>query len=104
MSLDLTIRPRARQDITEHTAYLDDHTANAGDRFIAELEHIFDRLTTFPAFGQPWQTPTGELTDIRRAVLPRLPYSVFYRTSATTIDVIRVLHHAQDIPSLIEDV
>lgn len=52
------------------------------DHFLAALQHVFDRLITFPAFGQPYPTPNH--SDLRRVVLPKLPLSVFYRTIKTT--------------------
>ena len=104
MTLDLIIKPQAQQDVTEHAAYLDDNAPDAGDRFLGELEHVFDRLTTFPAFGQLWPSPNRAHRDIRRAVLPSLPFSVFYRPTKRTIEVIRVLHHAQDVPPLLDEV
>lgn len=104
MTLDLIVKPRAQQDVTEHAAYLDDHAPEAGDRFLGELEHVFDRLVTFPAFGQLWPSPNPAHRDIRRAVLPSFPFSVFYQPLKRAIEVIRVLHHAQDVPPLLDEV
>lgn len=103
MNLDLIIKPRARQDVQEHAAYLDDQSANAGDRFLAELEHVLGRLATFPALGRPWPSLSPAHRDVRRAVLPKLPFSIFYRPTKTAIEVVRVLHHAQDVPPLLDE-
>ena len=100
MSLDLLVQPQAQLDIDEHAAYLDDRTPDAGDRFLAELQHVFDRLVTFPGFGQPF--PTRRYPDLRRVVLPSFPVSVFYRAAANAIIVGRVLHHSRDLPPLLE--
>ena len=55
------------------------------------------------AFGQPWPSPNPAHRDLRRAVLPTLPFSVFYRPTKRAIEVVRVLHHAQDIPPLLDE-
>jgi plasmid stabilization system protein ParE len=98
--LDLIIHETARHDVDGHTEYLDDQDPDMAERFHSELAHVFERLTTFPAFGQLWPSPNPAHRDLRRAVLPTLPFSVFYRPTRTTIEVVRVLHHAQDIPPL----
>jgi plasmid stabilization system protein ParE len=69
--------------------------------FVAQLETIFARLCNFPHLGSAW--PSRAHKGLRRAVLRDFPYSVFYRPTDTTIDVVRVLHHSRDIPPLLED-
>lgn len=100
MTLDLIIHEQARVDVDEQAAWLDDHAADAGDRFLAEVQHVFDRLVSFPAFGQP--CPTKAYPDLRRAVLPTFPLSIFYRPSATAVEVLRVLHHARDLANILD--
>ncbi len=102
-ALDLVIHETARRDVNEHTAYLDDREPAAAERFLAELEAVFDRLTTFPSFGQLWPTTNPAQADLRRAFLPTLPFSIFYRATTATIEVVRVLHHARDFPPLLDD-
>jgi len=36
-------------------------------------------------------------------VLPTFPLSVFYESSATTIDVYHVLHHARDVLKALDE-
>lgn len=43
------------------------------------------------------------LEGLRRLPLKRFPLSVYYRSTRSAIEVIRVLHHARDIPPLLED-
>lgn len=95
MILDLIVHTEARDDIREQTAYLDDRTPDAGARFLAALEHVFNRLVTFPGLGSPFATQTWP--NLRRVPLPTFPLSVFYEPSPTAIDVYRVLHHARDV-------
>ena len=100
MTLDLIVHTQARDDIRDQTAYLDDHDPEAGTRFLGELHHVFDRLVTFPGFGHPFPTPSWP--HLRRVVLPTFPLSVFYEPSATAIDVYHVLHHSQDVLTILD--
>ena len=102
MTLALRITFRGQADIDEHAAYLDDHARNDGERFLTELAHVFDRLVTFPAFGQPF--PTEHHPGLRRVVLPSFPLSVFYRSNRTTVEVLRVLHHARNLSPLLDEI
>lgn len=101
MTVALSIKPQAQADIDERAASLNDEAFELAERFLAELHHVFDRLTAFPAFGPPF--PTANHPDLRRVILPTLPLSVFYRPTRTGIEVLRVLHQAQDIPPLLDD-
>ena len=98
----LSITSQAQADIDEHAAYLDDHARNDGERFLTELAHVFDRLVAFPAFGQP--CPTEHHRKLRRVILPSFPVSVFYRSSTTSVEVLRVLHHARDLSPLLDEI
>jgi len=102
--LDLVIYPRAQADIDEEAAKLDDYQTGAGSRFLAEFAHIAERLVTFPHFGQLWDTTQPDrLSRVRRVLFPSFRSSVFYRSSETTITVLRVLHHARDVAPLLDD-
>ena len=102
--LVLIIHEIARDDVDAHIEYLDDQDPALAERFLSELAHIFERLTTFPAFGPLWPSQNPAHRDLRRAVLPTLPFSVFYRPTKRTIEVVRVLHHAQDVPPLLDQI
>ena len=100
----LVIRPQAQADVDEHAAY---YQANenllAATRFLEDTRHVFERLIRFPHIGTPWPTTNPELDGLRRRALPHFPYSVFYLPTSTTIEVVRVLHHRQDFPPLLEN-
>jgi plasmid stabilization system protein ParE len=102
VSLELIIHEIARHDIDERTFDLDDNTPDVGDRFLAELNHVFDRLLRFPKQGPPF--PTANHPTLRRIVLATLPLSVFYQPTRSAIEIFRVLHHAQDIPELLDKI
>ena len=104
MSLSLTIRPQARLDINQIAADLDDYDPATSARFLADVRAAFDRLTAFPALGPLWPANDPAHADKRRLVLRTFPVSIFYRTSRTTITIVRVLHQARDIPPLLDEI
>lgn len=104
MAERIRVRPRAQADIDEQIDYL---RAEAGRQralaFLDALQHLFERLETFPHLGPPWPTRQRRLVGLRRAVLPAFRVSIFYRPEDRWIDVVRVLHHARHLPPLLED-
>ncbi len=99
MSRDVLIHETARFDILDAIDYIDEHAPDITPRFRAELQHVFDRLADFPNAGPP--CPAPHYPDLRRIILPELPFSVFYRATASAIEVYRVAHHARDLAEIL---
>ena len=97
--------PAAKRDLAEATAYLvEEGGSEVAHQFLDDVAHAFTRLRRFPNLGRPWPTRNPILAGLRRLPLQRFPLSVFYRPSRNSIEIIRVLHHARDIPPLLEDI
>jgi len=79
--------PTASEEIVETTAYYEGEVPGLGDRFIAEVERIVEVLCDQPNIGQS----VGE--ELRRIILARFPYSLFYSIESERIWVIAVAHH-----------
>ena len=58
-----------------------------------EIESQVERLKDFPNSGRP-----GRLKGTRELVVPRTPFIVVYRVAKTHVELIRVLHGAQQWP------
>ena len=100
----LVIRPQAQADVDEQAAYYQaTDSISTATRFLEDVRHVFERLVHFPRLGRPWPTTNPELTGLRRWPLPHLPYSIFYLPTATTIEIVRVLHNSRDLPPLLEN-
>jgi toxin ParE1/3/4 len=101
----LVRRPSAQRDLAEATRYFVEHAGNdVAHGFLDDVEHAFERLARFPNLGRAWPTRNAELRGLRRLPLRQFPLSIFYRSSESAIEVIRVLHHARDIPPLLDDI
>jgi plasmid stabilization system protein ParE len=78
--------------------------SNVARRFLDDVAHTFTRLHRFPNLGRPWPTRNPAIAGLRRLPLQHFPLSVFYRPTRTAIEIIRVLHHARDLPPLLDDI
>jgi plasmid stabilization system protein ParE len=80
------VRPEAQSDIREAASWYEDREAGLGLRFLREvrasLERIADDRLTFPIIEQ----------DVRRALLHKFPYSIYFVNEGETIAIIAVLH------------
>ena len=61
-----------------------------GGEFLASVDASFDIIEKFP---QMFATAHGE---VRRALVSRFPFTVFYRVEPARIVVLAVLHTARD--------
>lgn len=80
------VRPEAQTDIRESARWYEDREAGLGLRFLREirttLQHINDKPLMFPIIEE----------DVRRALLHKFPYSVYFVNEADVVAVIAVLH------------
>lgn len=86
MSRDLTFRPEAANDVEAVVAwYTSEHPALAA-AFVDRLDRLLTRIRRTPL-----QFP--ELVPgVRRALMTRFPYGVFFDVSAERVVVLGVLH------------
>ena len=89
MTRDVVFRPEAAAEVLEVRRWYEARRANLGDEFVAEVERLVDRIATNPlAFRQVH----GE---IRRAVLARFPYAIYFRPMVD-VTVVLAIHGRQD--------
>jgi plasmid stabilization system protein ParE len=79
------VRPEAQTDIREAARWYEDREPGLGLRFLREirtsLQYISDNPLMFPMIEE----------DVRRALLPKFPYSIYFVIDPETT-VIAVLH------------
>ena len=93
----LRISPRARSDLIEIWSYIaDDSVANA-DAFVDELYETIQLLASKPGLGRHREELAPGIQSF-----PFSRYIIFYRVVAHAIEIIRVLHGAQDIENIFE--
>jgi toxin ParE1/3/4 len=90
-------RPRAVLDLAEIWSYIAEDSVTNADRFAARIDKNFRLLAGRPGIGRA----RLELSpDLRSFVIGN--YVVFYLPLRNGIDVIRVLHGARDIATVLQ--
>jgi plasmid stabilization system protein ParE len=79
---DLILRPRAEVDVGDAASWYEDQRAGLGIRFLDVLGR---------AQLNPFQFPEAD-PGVRRGLLGKFPYSVYFTVGATSLEVIAVLH------------
>ncbi|MBW4540330.1 MAG: type II toxin-antitoxin system RelE/ParE family toxin [Myxacorys chilensis ATA2-1-KO14] len=100
----ISIRPAAIVDLDQHVAYLNQNNSQAAMRFFDAARQTFATLARMPSIGRIYRTGEDETQYIRRWSIKGFKnYLIFYRSDDTVIEIIRVLHAAQDLDRLLED-
>ena len=83
---DVILRRQAQRDVADAAGWYEDQKAGLGIRFLVELDHVLARARI-----SPMQFPEIE-PGVRRGLLQRFPYSVYFSVGESRIAVIAVLH------------
>ena len=94
---------RAISDLDLHFVYIGERNFEAAERFLTATEEAFEKLAEMPRMG-PLRGFTRESNrDIRFWPIRGFEnYLIFYRPTSDGIEVLRVVHGAQDINRLFE--
>jgi plasmid stabilization system protein ParE len=90
MTLPLVYRRRVGRDLAGGYAYYESQRIGLGEGFLAAVDLSFDNIERFP------EIYASAHKEVRRAVVSRFSYAVFYRVESKRIVVLRVLHTARD--------
>lgn len=90
MALPVVYRRQVGRDLAAGVGYYEGQTEGLGERFLAAVDSVFVAIERYPdMFAQVH----GE---VRRALVSRFPYGVFYRVESKRVVVLAVLHTARD--------
>ena len=90
MALPTAYRRKVGRDLASAYAWYEEQRAGLGEEFLAAVDASFEAIETFP---EMFARVHGE---IRRAVVSRFPYAVFYRIEPKRLVVLAVLHVARN--------
>jgi toxin ParE1/3/4 len=90
MTRRFILRPRAENDIQAAFEWYESQRAGLGDQFLAAVRERLEAIRNFP------DANPVVYRAIRRAVVSRFPYLVFYVVRPERIAVLAVLHHARN--------
>jgi toxin ParE1/3/4 len=90
VSLPIVLRDEAEAEFDEAFDYYENQRAGLGVDFADEIQEVLDRISNNP------QIHGIVLADIRKAVVRRFPYCVYYRADGNRVEVIAVFHTSRD--------
>lgn len=91
------LTPRAEQDVSDIWDYIAGDSVEAADRVLDALERALYKLAKNPGLGHVRE----ELADRRHRFLLVHSYLIVYRSETQPLQVIRVLHAARDVQSIL---
>ena len=99
----LITTPRAQRDIDEHALFIAGENLDAGLRFLGAIDHARAELVRHPEIGAARRFDSPALSKLRVWPVPRFEHwLIFYRLDDNKLTVVRVLHGARDIPSILK--
>jgi len=89
MKRRLVLRPEARLDIREAALWYDEQSPGLGDRFVEDLNALFERI-----LEAPLQFP--KIDPAVYCALPHgFPYKVYFRLDQTSARILAVMHQSR---------
>ena len=85
MSLPVILDPEARAEFDEAYDWYQAEMGR-GEAFAREVRQVFDRIGSMPRMHAP------VVGDVRKAVVRRFPYCVYYREESDCVRVLAVFH------------
>jgi plasmid stabilization system protein ParE len=80
--------PAARRELEETVDYYNAERAGLGSEFREEVQRVITLLARFPQLGQPVRG------SVRRMMLLRFPYHVYYRVlESSNLRILAVAHN-----------
>ena len=89
-------------DLLATASYLERDDPDVARRFLRQARRTFELLADRPEIGRPRGSPEQELSGVRSwPVVGFEKHLVFYRPIRNGVEIVRVLHGARDIESLL---
>jgi len=103
MTRKIVIRPRASDDLDEQFAYIAEDNMDVAFRFFDATRETISQLAKMPGLGSSCEVENSSLVGLRkRAVKGFNKHLIFYLTQEDRIEVVRILHAARDLPTLLD--
>ena len=100
----MIVRARAAADIEKCAEYLEEKaTPETALRFRSAVADALNNIVFMPGAGSPRKVRNPALPGLRMCAVPNFRnYLLFYITPAGNVEVIRLLHGAQDVNNILE--
>jgi plasmid stabilization system protein ParE len=90
MTLPVVMRVQARAEFDEAFDWYEQQRTGLGVQFIEQVQAVFDQISATP------ELRPAVYRDVRKALVGRFPYSVFYRVGTERVIVLSVFHNKRN--------
>jgi plasmid stabilization system protein ParE len=90
MSMKLIIRLQAKADLAEAKSWYDKHQKGLAGEFRLCVEEAMERIRRMPELHAEMDN------GVRRCLVRRFPYAIYYKLEETRVVVIAVMHTSRD--------
>jgi toxin ParE1/3/4 len=90
VNLPVVLRAEAETEFDEAFDWYEGRRPGLGVAFAGEVQRVFDIISANPLIH------AIVLADIRKAVVRRFPYCIFYRPHNDRVEIIAVFHTSRD--------
>ncbi|EEZ79705.1 MAG: type II toxin-antitoxin system RelE/ParE family toxin [Candidatus Thioglobus sp.] len=99
--MNLVIRPQADTDINTAFDYLKQDGPKIAIEFLDTVEHNFDLIKQNPEIGSTRYDGLFPVKGLRFFKVGKFPWLIFYFSTQSMIDIVRILHGTRDIPTIL---
>jgi plasmid stabilization system protein ParE len=92
-SLVVVFQRRATREVETIDDWWRANRATAPDLFVVELERMLAAVALMPTLGAP--AKSERLRDVRRVMLQKTRYHLYYRVRGNAVEVLAVWHAAR---------
>ncbi|MEH1979211.1 type II toxin-antitoxin system RelE/ParE family toxin [Nostoc sp.] len=90
MNYVVVFRPEVREELNDAYSWYESQKPGLGDEFLDSVDETVNRISQMP---ESYLIVYG---DIRRAVVRRFPYAVYYRIVSSRVIVTAIFHGRRD--------
>lgn len=90
MTAPVRLRPEAEEDLLDAATWYEQHRERLGQEFLDAVDAALEAIAE-----QPQRHPVVH-RDVRRSLLKRFPFGVFYKVGEEEIVVVAIMHASRD--------
>lgn len=90
MNYALVLRPEVREELSEAYSWYESQKLGLGDEFLDCVDETLNRISQMP------ESYAVAHRDVRRALVRRFPYAVYYRIVSSRVIVIAIFQGRRD--------
>ena len=98
------VSPAADRDLDDQAAFLAaDASLETALRFYDAAASTFEKIASMPGIGERWESAQPRLVGLRVSRVDGFEnHLIFYKPTDDGIEIVRVLHGARDIGSILD--